>query len=145
MDRTLVVECLVATPRDTTNLREARWGFALDQRAFGPRRLLVAFAREDGSFLGLTHTELTDPPWAALTACIDTFGVDSCAAVALADEPVREGTPPPELEHRFETACAVARASGVRLVDWMSCDDLLIRSARAAFSPGGDGWSEPEP
>jgi hypothetical protein len=31
------------------------WSFALDQRAFGPRRLMVVSARQDGGVLGLAH------------------------------------------------------------------------------------------
>jgi hypothetical protein len=140
MDGTLVVECLVATPADSTDLRSMCWSFALDQRAFGPRRLVVAFAHEAGRFLGLAHTDRTDPPAQALAACIEGYGASDVAAVAFCDEPVVEGPPPPGLTERFAEARAVASSSGVRLVDWISCDDQLFRSARLALFPGVPYW-----
>ena len=43
MDRALiVVEGVLPTTKDHTNLRLDAMSFALDQRAFGPRRILVA-------------------------------------------------------------------------------------------------------
>ena len=103
-----LVECLVATPAGTTDLREARWSFALDQRAFGPRRPLVAFGSDDERFLGLAHTARTDPPTAAT----------------------------------FAEARAVAAEAGVRLIDWMCCDDQLFRSSRLALWPDSDPWDD---
>jgi hypothetical protein len=137
-----LVECLVATPADTTDLREERWSFALDQRAFGPRRLLVAFADEDGRFRGLAHTARTDPPTAALTACIAIFGAIDGVAIAFSDEPVLWGPPPPEVAATFEAARAMAAEAGVRLVDWMGCDDQCFRSSRLALWPDADPWDD---
>jgi hypothetical protein len=46
------------------------WGYALDQRAFGPRQLVVVTARRDGAVVGLApglaHCERTEPPESAL-------------------------------------------------------------------------------
>jgi hypothetical protein len=66
----IVVNGYVATDRDHPNLRELTGAvsFALDQRAFGRRRLLVAFADRAGRFRALAHTRRTDPPEAALPA-----------------------------------------------------------------------------
>ena len=46
------------------------WGFALDQRAFGPRQLVVVTARPDGAVLGLAHCQQTERPELALTCCL---------------------------------------------------------------------------
>ena len=139
---TLLVERLIATSVDTTDLRQERWSFALDQRAFGPRRLLVAFAKEDGQFVGLAHTARTDPPVDALVACVAVFGAKGCAAVAFSDEPVANGPPAPDTEMRFEEARAMASAHGVRLVDWICCEDHLFRSMRVALWPDADPWED---
>ena len=56
---------------DNTNLREEAWSFALDQRAFGPRKLWVAFADADGTFRGLAHTDRTDRPELCVGPCIE--------------------------------------------------------------------------
>ncbi len=42
-DTTIIVGGFLATDADDTNMKTDVWSFALDQRAFGPRRLLVAF------------------------------------------------------------------------------------------------------
>jgi len=144
MDGTLLVECLVATPADSTDLRSECWSFALDQRAFGPRRLLVAFADEDGRFRGLAHTERTDPPELALAACLEVYGATTGAAIAFCDEAVVDGPPAEGLAEAFAVARAVAEEAGVRLVDWMACDDQLFRSARLALFPDVPYW-EPLP
>ena len=49
------VHGLVPGKRDRTNLRTLSdaMSFCLDQRAFGPRRLLLAFANRNGRFRGL--------------------------------------------------------------------------------------------
>jgi len=57
------------------NLREKVWSYALDQRAFGPRKMLTAFADADGLFRGIAHTDRTDPPLLALEACLSYQGI----------------------------------------------------------------------
>lgn len=136
----IVVDGYVATDRDDTNLREEAWSFALDQRAFGPRRLLVAFADPLGRFRSLAHARRTDPPEAALGPCIEHVGRGAAAAVAFCDEPVVEGPPPPELAERFDLARSITASYGIHLVDWFACDDQLFRSSRLALDPDGDWW-----
>jgi len=144
MDDTLiVVEGYAATPADDTDLRNDVWSFALDQRAFGPRRLLVAFADRSGRLLSLAHARRTDPPEAALDACIQHLGAGAAAAVAFCDQPVEEGPPPPLLVLQFALARSVAAGHGVHLVDWIACDDALFRSTRLALDPHGDWWDVP--
>jgi len=46
------------------------WDLALDQRAFGPRQLVVVTARRDGAVLGLAHCERTELPELALQCCL---------------------------------------------------------------------------
>jgi hypothetical protein len=139
----IVVDGYVATPADDTDLRADAWSFALDQRVFGPRRLVVAFADRSGRFLSLAHARRTDPPEAALDACIQHLGSGAAAAVAFSDEPVVEGPPPPELALTFAVARSVAASYGVHLVDWIACDDTCFRSARLAFDPDGEWWDVP--
>ena len=67
--------------------------FCLDQRAFGPRRLVVAFANRNGRFRGLAHTRRPEPPEAALAGCIDYMGRGAKVAIAFCDEPVTWGPP----------------------------------------------------
>lgn len=136
----IVVEALVPTDSDDTDLRREAWSFALDQRAFGPRRLLVAFSDRFGRFRGLAHTPRTDPPELALASCLQRLGHGADAAVAFCDEPLRWGPPPGDLVERFARARAVCVDFGVYLVDWFSCDDLLIRSSRLALDPGAEWW-----
>ena len=52
------VRGLVPGKRDRTNLGtlSEAMAFCLDQRAFGPRRLVVAFANRNGRFRGLAFT-----------------------------------------------------------------------------------------
>src|SRR5689334_22683539 len=59
---------LSAEPSPVDNLRDGVWSFALDQRAFGPRKLWVTLADEDGTFRGLAYTDRTDPPDLAFEA-----------------------------------------------------------------------------
>ena len=139
----IVVEGYVATPTDDTNVREEFLAFALDQRAFGPRRLVVTFAEADGSFIALSHAARTDPPELALGPCIEHVGLGAAAAVAFCDEPVTHGPPPPDLAYRFLTARAIASSYGVHLVDWFACDDQLFRSSRLSLGSPDDWWDVP--
>ena len=136
----IVVDGYVATDRDDTNLREEAWSFALDQRAYGPRRLVVAFADPVGRFLGLAYARRTQPPEAALGPCIQHVGLGAVAAVAFCDEPVTDEPAPPDLGERFARARAIAASHGVHLVDWIACDDLLFRSTRLTLDPDGEWW-----
>lgn len=141
MDHAVVtVEGFVATSPGSQNLREEVWSFALDQRAFGPRRLIVAFADRAGRLIGIAHAPRLDPPEAALGPCIEHLGLGAAAAVAFCDEPVSDGPPPPDLEARWKCATAIAESYGVRLVDWIACDDQLFRSTRLALEPGSEWW-----
>lgn len=143
----IVVKGLRATRRDHTDLSSLRdaLGIALDQRAFGPGRLLVAFAKPNGRFLGLAHTVRTAPPEEALDACIRyardaLIGRRPACAVAYHDESVADGDPPADIADRFARAQAVAAARDVHLVDWLACDDLLFRSFTLALHPGSEWW-----
>lgn len=142
-DHLIVVEAFVPTRRDHTNLRDDAWSFALDQRAFGPRRLVVAFANRTGRFRGLAHTERTDPPDLALRACLHRLGRGAAAAVAYSDEPVTDGPPPDDLGERFRVASDLCAMVGVHLVDWIACDDQHFRSTRLALHPGEGWWDVP--
>ncbi len=115
------------------------WDFALDQRAFGPRQLLVVTAGPDGQVLGLAHCEQTEPPEMALVCCLETLDDGAAAAVAYSDEPVGS-EPPPGLAERFATARAAAKDHGVHLVDWMLCDDTELRSMRFTLDEADDEW-----
>lgn len=141
--REIVVEGVVATDADDTNLKEDAWSLALDQRAFGPRRLMVAFADADGHLWVLAHTERMDPPELGLLPCIDHVGLGAVAAVAFCDEPLTDGPPPPELPDRLAFARALASSRGIHLVDWIACDDMLFRSFQLACDPDGEWWNVP--
>jgi hypothetical protein len=117
--------------------------FALDQRAFGPRRLVVAFANRQGRFLSLAYSRRIEPVEATLSACIQHLGRGAKAAVAFCDEPVQEGPPPPGLAARFASARSIAGSYGIHLVDWISCDDQQFRSSRIALQLGSDWWDVP--
>ena len=142
--RTITVDGYVATAHDHTDLREEIWAFALDQRAFGPRRFVVAFADPANRFLALAHTARTDPPEDALDPCIRHVGRGAAVAVVLCDEPVRDGPPPPWLAGRLERARRIASGHGIHLVDWISCDDQLFRSAALALEPADRWWRLPD-
>jgi len=118
---------------DGLNLRDDAWSIALDQRMFGPRRLLVAFAERDGAVRSLAHTMRLDPPEDALDPCIRHLGLGSVVAVAFCDEPVADAPPPDDLRARFARARSIALGWGIHLVDWIACDDQLFRSARMAL------------
>jgi len=144
-----IVDALVPDPAYAHEpLPEQVLGIALDQRAFGPQRLMVAFAAVDGRFLALTYTERTAPIEPALRACLLHFdalgrgGEGHVAAVALCDEAVHAGPPPPQFTTTFERAKDIAQQHGVHLVDWIACDDDLFRCARMrTFRPADEpGW-----
>jgi hypothetical protein len=141
-DTLCVVEGYVATDLDDTDLSSFHeaMGFALDQRHFGPRRLVVAFAEREGRFRGIAATKRTDPIEHALRACLLYMGDGAAAAVAFNDELIDWGPPPDDLANRFWLWRAMCRASGVHLVDWISCDDQLFRSTRLALEPEGAEW-----
>lgn len=133
----ILVEAYAPTAEfDHDPLPDQILGFALDQRSFGPRRLVVAFATHDGRFLALLHTPRTDPVDWALEACLEHFetigrgGETHAAAVVLCDEPVSDGPPPPGFLATFERARRAAQRHGVHLVDWIACDDDMFRCAR---------------
>lgn len=134
-------------PSPLDNLRDGVWSFALDQRAFGPRKLLVVFADEDGTFRGLAYTGRTDPPEVAFDACLPYLGAGAAAAIAFCDQPVTEGPPPSEYIGLFGRAERIATSYGIRLVDWIACDDDKFRSHRAPLAPrgklGDEWWGAP--
>ncbi len=140
----IVVSGCVATDTNDTNIREKAWSFALDQRAFGPRRLLVAFADADGRFRALAYCRRSVPPEDGLEPCIKHVGSGAAAAVAFCDEPVSSGPPPPDLADRFSRAQSIAASHGIHLVDWFACDDDLFRSARLTLEPDGEWWDVPD-
>jgi len=140
---TIRVEVLAPTGADDTDLRRDSWSIALDQRAFGPRRILVAFGERSGRFLRLAHTARIEGVLGALACCVDCAGQGADIAVVFCDEPVAEGPPTSDLGTRFAEARAVCAAFGIHLVDWFSCDDQLFRSARMALEPDTEWWSVP--
>ena len=115
------------------------WGFALDQRAFGPRQLVVVTARPDGKVLGVAHCQRTEPPELALTCCLAALDDGAAVAVAYSDEPV-SADPPTGLRDRLDTACVAARQLGVHLVDWIMCDEVQMRSMRITLEESNDWW-----
>ena len=128
------------------NLREQAWSYAMDRRAFGPRKLWIASANVRGRFRGLAYADRTDPPLLAVEACLayldEHMNRDAIAAVAFCDEPVTDGPSPPEFLERFSAARELAGSFGFHLVDWFACDDDLFRSARGTVPAVGDqpGW-----
>jgi hypothetical protein len=145
MDTELVVEAL-RYQGDRLDLSDFDRAieFALDQRCFGPRRLLVATCDASGGMLGLAHCERSDPPEFALMCCLATLDDAARAAVAYSDESVDEGPPGLDLAQRFLGARAVASERGVHLVDWIMCDDLMIRSIKLGLDRDGEGDDETE-
>ena len=140
----LVVERLViADSDDRFDLCEHAWEIALDQRIFGPRRLIVAMADATGNLREVLHTERTDPPELAFAVCLEQADRGLTAALALCDEPVALGPPPDDLASRFATARAAAMIHGVLLLDWIACDDQVLRSARLALAPEAEGTGGP--
>jgi hypothetical protein len=144
----IVVDGFVTAAADSTiNLQDDVWALALDQRAFGPRRLVVHCADRAGRVVGIAHTLRTDPPERALGPCLHHVGAGAATAVAFCDEMLSIGPPPLDLARRFGEACRIARRQGIHLVDWIACDDHLFRSSRFALSPEtapGEWWDIPE-
>lgn len=138
-----VVEGFRCTRPDFDLATVDAWSIALDQRAFGPRRLLVVTATADGRMLGLAHCEQTDPPEMALRCCLRTLDDGAAAAVAYSDERVDAAPPPPGWATRFATARRAAAECGVHLVDWLQCDDILCRSMRFALEEVDEWWDVP--
>ncbi|OAB88763.1 hypothetical protein AWH69_02985 [Janibacter melonis] len=143
------VEGLVPAPGcPEKTLADLVLGLAMDQRAFGPRQLMVAFGAEDGRFLGLHYCTRTDPPDDALRACLWHFdhngrgGEQRAAAVVLCDEAVVVGPPAASFTAQFEAGRLLAAEHDVHLVDWVACDDEQFRFAR--MRPSGPtpepGW-----
>ena len=139
----IVVDGLVPTELDDTNLREEAWSLALDQRHAGPRKLLVAFGDLDGRFRGMAIARRTDPPELALEPCIQYLGAGAEIAIAYCDEPVTMGPPPPDIAQRWSMATSVCDSHGIRLVDWFACDDEAIRSFKLALHPDEPWWPAP--
>lgn len=140
----LMVSALVPAPgAPREDVRDEIWGYALDQRAFGPRQLMVVFADADGTFRGMAYAARTDPPELGLAPCIRHLGAGAAACVALCDEPVHDGPPTDDELARYLDAQAIAAALGVHLVDWTKCDDQVIRSMRLAVAPNEPWWNLP--
>ncbi len=139
-DTELIVEGLVATGRDPIDLRTESIALAFDQRCFGPRKLIVAFAGTDGHLISVASTRRTEPPEAALGPCIEHVGRFAAAAVAFCDEEVIDGPPPPGFVDRFFRARAITAGYGIHLVDWFACDALAIRSSRWALDAEDEPW-----
>lgn len=136
----IVVSGFRAAAGADMDLRADVWAFALDQRAFGPRRLVVVFADASGRATGLAHAPRPHLPELALGPCIAHVGLGAAAAVAFCDEPVVEGPIPVYNTLRFHWARAIAADAGVHLVDWIACDDQLFRSTRLALDPDAEWW-----
>ena len=136
---TIIVEGYRYTGDDVDLSGNDLWRFALDQRAFGPRQLVVVTARGDGALLGLAHCELTEPPEFALECCLDTLDDGAAAAVAYSDEPVSAETPL-GLRGRLDTARIAAREFGVHLVDWIMCDPIQMRSMSITLEAYNPWW-----
>ena len=85
-----VVEGYLPLPGCTLrSLRAQVWEFALDQRAFGPGKLLVAFADRDGVFHALAYTERTDPIDRSVTRLKkETGNVTKATAILRQNEPL---------------------------------------------------------
>jgi hypothetical protein len=143
MNHSVRVDAYRASGDCDLDLRLHHWELALDQRAFGPRRLLVAFADRTGRLLTLAHTRRPSPPEDGLVPCIKLFGRGAEVAAAFCDEPVTEGPIPPSVIARWDRAREISAGHGIHLVDWFSCDDQLFRSTRAALEPGAPWWDVP--
>jgi hypothetical protein len=135
LPHSVVVDGYVADDCDLSLHRSQHvWALALDQRVFGPRRLIVAFGAADGRLVGLAHTPRVNPPELTLGFCFEYFldRADADQAIAYCDEPVRRGPMSPRLVARWGFARAIAEHHGIELLDWIACDDQEFRSARLA-------------
>jgi hypothetical protein len=122
------------------------WAYAMDQRAFGPRRMWVVFTNAAGQLRTLAHANRTNSPLLAFEACLNHFGTGAAAAVALCDEPVVAGPLSTDRLERFTAARVLAATYGVHLVDWIACDDEAFRAVRLltlAPSEQPDWWDVP--
>lgn len=128
------------------------WSFALDQRCFGPRQLVVVTARTDGGLLGLAHCQQSGSHEVDLKCCLGALDDGAAAVVAYSDEPVCL-EPTPDLRQRFDTARRTANKFGVHLVDWIMCDDINFRSMKISLEDpqedsgrdADDWWDVPAP
>jgi hypothetical protein len=123
------------------------WAYAMDQRAFGPRKLLVVFTNAAGRLRTLAHVNRTARPMLAFEACLDHLGAGAAAAAVLCDEPVAPGPLSVDRREQFTQARALAEAYGVHLVDWIACDDDAFRAIRLLTptpSEQPDWWDAPE-
>lgn len=136
----IVVDGLRATAHCEDNLRDEVWSLALDQRAFGPRRLVVALADPSGRLVGLAHTPRLEVPELAIGPCIGHVGAGASLAIAYCDEPIDREAIPDDVGPRFALAREVASGHGVHLVDWIACDDDCFRSTRLALGVEPDDW-----
>lgn len=146
--RPYVVHVLEATEEAGINVIHDWPSLCLDQRAFGPRRLLVAFADRTGLMLYLTYADRLDDLGLALRCAVDTVvrndGSRSglAAVVAFNDEPVSTEIPA-DVGERFTAASLVCAEHDLRLVDWLMCDDDMFRSMRFSIDPDTDWWPWP--
>ena len=125
---------------DLSSIADA-WSFALDQRAFGRGRLLVAHAERSGRLLDLAHCLMPDPPEAALVPCLDLLGAERASAVVIyTDERVRDESVGPDRALRFFRARALASDLGVHLIDWIVCDRTRFLSLKFALIDGATWW-----
>lgn len=136
--RTIIVRG--TTDVNEIDLRWEAWALAFDQRYFGARKLLVAFADGGGRMLSFAVTDRPDPPEAALAPCIRQFGLGARAAVAFCDEMIDSDSP--DLAARFAVARSTCAEWSVHLVDWFACDDLTMRSTRLALDASCDILTE---
>ena len=123
------------------------WAYAMDQRAFGPRKLWVVFTNAASRLRTVAYATRTDRPLLAFEACLDHLGAGAAAAVALCDEPVVAGALSTDRLERFTEARVLAATYGVHLVDWIACDDEAFRAIRlVALKPSEqpDWWDVPE-
>lgn len=143
----IVVEGVVPVAESELNdVPNQIWAYAMDQRAFGPRRLLVVFTNAAGRLRSLAHANRTDRPLLAFEACLRHLGTGAAAAVALCDEPVAPGPLSTDRLERFTEARLLAAAYGVHLVDWIACDDesfSAIRLLTLRPSEQPDWWDVP--
>lgn len=128
---------------ENLNLRTDVMSVALDQRVFGPRKLLVYFTTADGWMLSVAITDRVEPIDDAFQACLIHLGGGATAAVAYLDEPVGSGPASKQSVERFARLQQVAASHGITLVDWISCDDDTYRSARLSdpLSPDEEWWA----